>query len=118
MSQHDLVSAQTSNVCITHHAAIACMCQIICNVTSSIVLRRLVQCEQKRWDRDRWVDMYTQRVETAGLCVGLPIKLPYPFFVTPPFWSGGHWTCCTYTVLQPPAVTDATVCILTKVLYF
>ena len=41
MSQHDLVSAQTSNVCITSHAAlntIACMCQTICNVTSSNVI--------------------------------------------------------------------------------
>ena len=75
MSWHDLVSAETSNVCITCHAARACMCQIICNVTSSIVLGRLVQCEQKRWVRDRWVGIYTQRVETAGLCVGLPIKL-------------------------------------------
>ena len=75
MSRHDLVSAQTSNVCITRHAAIACMGQIICNVTSSIVLGRLVQCEQKRWDRDRWVGIHTQRVKTAGLCVGWAVKL-------------------------------------------
>jgi len=48
MSQHNLVSAQTSNVCITRHAAlnaIACMCQTICDVTSSNVLGRLVQYE-------------------------------------------------------------------------
>ena len=38
---------QTSNVCITCHAAIASMCQPICDVTSSIVLGRLVQYEQK-----------------------------------------------------------------------
>jgi len=38
MFRHDLVSAQTSNVCITHHAAIACMCQTICDATSSNVL--------------------------------------------------------------------------------
>jgi len=75
MSRHNLVSAQTSNVCITSHAAIACMCQIICNVTSSIVLGRLVQCEQKKWGRDRLVGIYTQKVKTAGLCVGLAIKL-------------------------------------------
>jgi len=41
MSQHDLVSAQTSNVCITHHAAlnaiayIVCVKQVFCDVTSS-----------------------------------------------------------------------------------
>ena len=47
MSRHDLVPAQTSNVCITCHAAIACMCQTICDATSSNVLGRLVQCERK-----------------------------------------------------------------------
>jgi len=42
MSRHDLVSIQTSNVYITGLAAlnaIACMCQTICDVTSSNVLR-------------------------------------------------------------------------------
>ena len=40
MSWHDVVSAQTSNVCIIRHAAlnaivyIHCMCQTICDVTS------------------------------------------------------------------------------------
>jgi len=50
MSRHDSVSAQPSNVCITCHAAlnaIACMCETISDVTSSNVLGRLVQCEQK-----------------------------------------------------------------------
>jgi len=45
MSPHDLVAAQTSNAYITHHAvlnAIACMCQTICDVTSSNVLGRYV----------------------------------------------------------------------------
>ena len=74
MSRHDLVSAQTSIVCITCHAAIACMCQTICDTTSSNVLGRLVQCEQKRWDMGRWIGIHTQRVKTAGLCVGLDIK--------------------------------------------
>jgi len=43
MSWHDLayISAQTSNVCITHHAAIASTCQTICNVTFSIVLGKI-----------------------------------------------------------------------------
>ena len=44
-----------SNVCITRHAAVACMCQTICDVTSSIVLGKLLQCEQKGWDRGRRV---------------------------------------------------------------
>jgi len=35
------------------------MCQTICDVTSSNVLGRLVQYEQKEWDRGRWVGMYT-----------------------------------------------------------
>jgi len=29
MSRHDLVSAQTSNVCITRHVAIACVKQFV-----------------------------------------------------------------------------------------
>ena len=74
MSRHDLISAQTSNVCITYHAAlnaIACMCQTTCDVTSSNVLGRLVQCEQKGGDG---LVLYTQRVKTAWLCVGLAVK--------------------------------------------
>ena len=68
MSRHNLVSAQnhaenmvapiTANICITCHATLACMCQTICYVTSSNVLGRLVQCEQKGWDRGRWVGIY------------------------------------------------------------
>jgi len=71
MSQHNLVSAQTANVCITRHAAIACVCQTICEATSSNVLGRLVQCEQKEWNRGRLVGIYTQRVKAAWLWVWL-----------------------------------------------
>jgi len=59
MCWHDLVSAQTSNVCITRHAAIAGMCQTICDATPW----RLLQCEQKGWDRlnsDRAWSKYTK----------------------------------------------------------
>jgi len=28
------------------------------------------------WDRGRWVSIYTQRVKTTWLCVGLAIKIP------------------------------------------
>ena len=52
--------------------SIHCMCQTICDVTSSNFLGRLVQCEQ---DRGRWVGIYTQRVKTTWLCVGLAVKI-------------------------------------------
>ena len=71
MSQHDLVSAQTSKVWITCHAAIQCMCQTICDATSSNVVGRLVQGEQKGLDRWRWVGIHTQ---IAGLCMDLAVK--------------------------------------------
>ena len=32
-----------------------------------------VQCEQKGWDRGRWVGIYTQRVQIAWLCVILVV---------------------------------------------
>ena len=75
MSRHDLVLAQTSNVCLTCRAALNahCMCQAICDVTSSNFFGRLVQ---KGWDRGRWVGIYTQRVKTAWLSVGLAVKIP------------------------------------------
>jgi len=49
------------------------MCQTICDVTSSNVLGRLITCEQKGWDRGRWVGIHPQ-VKTAGVCVGLAVK--------------------------------------------
>ena len=52
------------------------MCQTICDVISSYFLGRLVQCERKGWDKGRWVGIYTQRVKTAWLCVGLAVKVP------------------------------------------
>ena len=76
MSQHDLVSAQMSYVTITRHAALNCiayMCQTICDVTSSSALGILVQCEQKGWDRGRWVGIYTQRMKQHG-CVWVWLK--------------------------------------------
>jgi len=51
------------------------MYQTICDVTSSNFLGSLVQCEQKGYDRGRWVGIYTQRVETAWLC-GFGCKNP------------------------------------------
>jgi len=47
------------------------MCQTICDVTSSNFLGRLVQCEQKGWDRGRWAGIYTQRLKQH---VGLAVK--------------------------------------------
>ena len=78
MSWHDLVLAQTSNICITLHAALnaaPCMCRTICDVTSSKVLGRLAQCEQKGSDRGRWVSICTQRVITAWLHVHLDLAV-------------------------------------------
>ena len=47
----------------------------ICDATSSIVLGRLVQCEQKGWDRGRCMGLYIHpKVKTAWLCVGLTVK--------------------------------------------
>jgi len=50
------------------------MCQTMCDVTSSNVIGRLVQSEQKGWDRERWVGICTQKVKTAWMCVGLAVK--------------------------------------------
>ena len=69
---HCLHNSSCSFKCYSIH----CMCQTICDVTSSNFLGRLVQCEQKGWDRGRWVGIYTQRVKTAWLCVGLAVKIP------------------------------------------
>jgi len=45
------------------------------NSTGAVnVLGRSVQYEQKGWDRGRWIGICTQRVKTAGLCVGLAVK--------------------------------------------
>jgi len=62
------------------------MRQTICDMTSSNVLRRLVQCEHRlftilfmvwaeRVEQGR-VGIHTQRVKTAWLCLGLGIKIP------------------------------------------
>jgi len=53
----------------------------MCEVTSSNVLGKLVQdylwCEPRRWDRGRWVGIYTQRVKTTWLCLGLVVKISH-----------------------------------------
>ena len=80
MSRHDLVSAQTSNICITRLAALNTITYIVCVkqfvMSVPVISLRLVQCEQKRWDRRKWVGIYTKRVKTAWLCVGLDVKIP------------------------------------------
>ena len=56
MSWQDLVSAQTSNVCITHHAALNAIACIVCVKQFVMSLSaRLVQCEPKEWNGGRWV---------------------------------------------------------------
>ena len=72
----DVVAPLASNVCIMHHAALACMCQTVCDLTSSNVLGRLVQCEQKGWDKGRCIGIYTKRVKAAWLSLSLAVKVP------------------------------------------
>ena len=73
MSRHNLVSAQTSNVYITHHAAlnaIAGMCQTVCDVTSSNVPGRLVQGQGEGWY------IHPKGENSMGVCVGLAVNIP------------------------------------------
>ena len=60
MSRHDLVSAQTSNVYITH-APLNAIAYIVKQFAISLpaISLEMVQCEQKGWDRGRWVGIYT-----------------------------------------------------------
>ena len=51
------------------------MCQTNCDITSSNVLGRVVQCEKV--GQGRWVGVHT-KVKTAGLCVGLAVKALSP----------------------------------------
>jgi len=74
-----------------------CMCQTICDVTSSKVLGSLAQCEQKGWDRGRWVGIYTQRVKTAWLCLDLAVKIP----------QYGH--CHLMHLIRPPSMQCSSV---------
>ena len=73
MSQLNLVSAQTSNVCITHHAATHCLTNTMYAIAYIVCVKQFVmslpvislgalaRCEQKWWDRGRWVGVHTQR---------------------------------------------------------
>jgi len=81
MSRHDLVSAQISNVCITHHAALNPIAYIVCvkqfvMSLPAVSLGDWFSVSQKGGTRGRWVGIYTQRVKTAWLCVGLAVKIP------------------------------------------
>ena len=72
MSRHDLVSAQTSNVCIPHRAAIhVCVKQFVMPLPA-MSLGDWFSISRK----GRWVDIHTQRVKTVRLCVGLAVKIP------------------------------------------
>ena len=71
---HNLISAQTSNVCINHLAVIAC------NVSKNLWFHfqhcawEIGSVWAEVWDRCSWVGIYTQRVKTAMLRVGLAVK--------------------------------------------
>ena len=66
------------------------MCQTICDVTSNDFLGVLIQWEQKGWDRGRWVGVYTQRVKTARLCVGLAVKKSLSRVITQMVLENSH----------------------------
>ena len=78
MSQHDLVSAQTSNVCITHHAALNAIAYIVC-VKQFVSLPAISLGDWFSVSRKGGTGgggVYTQRVNTARLRVGLAVKIP------------------------------------------
>ena len=81
MSWHDLVSAQNqiSNVCITQHAALNAIAYIVF-VKQFVMSLPAISLALGDWfsisRKGRWVGIYSQRVKTAWLCVGLAVKIP------------------------------------------
>ena len=57
--------------------SIHCMCQTTCDVPSSDFLGRLVQCEQKGWDRGRCMGWYIHpKGENSMTVCGFGCKNP------------------------------------------
>jgi len=78
MSQHDLVSAQTSTVCITQHAVLIAIVYIVCVKQFVMSLQQFpweIGSVRAWWDRVRWVGIYNQRVKQHG-CVWFGCKNP------------------------------------------
>jgi len=79
MSQHDLVSAQTSTVCITHHAALRataykeCFKQFVMSLLA-ISLGDWFSMSRKGGTGGGGL-VYTPKSEYRWLCVGLAVKI-------------------------------------------
>ena len=86
MTWHDFASAQnhveamvaplTANVYIICHAAlnaIACFCRTMHDFQQCLLGIDCLWCEQKGWDKGRWVGIYTPICEKS-LAVGLAVK--------------------------------------------
>jgi len=93
---HPLGVYTSSNLQCLHNSScsfkcysIHCICQTICDVTSSNFLRRMVQCEQKGWHRDFRMsianDTYHVRTHectnvptSPALCLSTPVLRQNP----------------------------------------
>ena len=76
-----LVSAQISNVCITRHAALNAIAYIVCvkqfvKSLPAISLGDWFSVSRKGGTGGSGLVLYTQKVKTAWLCVGLAVKIP------------------------------------------
>jgi len=76
-----LVSAQISNVCITRHAALNAIAYTVCvkqfvKSLPAISLGDWFSVSRKGGTGGGGLVLYTQRVKTVWLCVGLAVKIP------------------------------------------
>ena len=76
MSQHDLVSAQISNVCITRHAALNAIAYIV-RVKQFVMSLPSISLGDWFSVGQGEVGLYIHpRVKEAWLCVSLALKIP------------------------------------------
>jgi len=79
-----MVAPLTANVYITHPAALNAMaCMYASNfqqrpweIGTASVSRDYLWCEQKGWDRGRWVGIYTQKGENSMTVSRFGCKIP------------------------------------------
>jgi len=95
-SWHDLISAQTSNVCITHLAALNAigLAYIVCVKRFVMLLPAISLGDWFSVSRKGGTEGGgTQRVKTAWLCVGLAIKIPqWGHCINGPGKQSSHFT--------------------------
>jgi len=79
MSRHDLVSAQTSNVCITRHAPLNAIAYIVCVKQFVMSLLAISLGDWFSMSRKGGTGggglVYTPKSEYRWLCVGLAVKI-------------------------------------------